>query len=65
VLFRSGNLFDAAAAKLTAAGGFSGFSRFGAEGGSAADRTANAAEQIAKTTREMLNLQRDNEEMAV
>lgn len=60
-----GSLFDAAAAKLTAAGGFSGFNRFGAEGSSAADRTANATEQIAKTTREMLNLQRDNEEMAV
>lgn len=60
-----GSLFDTAAAKLTAAGGFSGFSRFGAEGGSAADRTANATEQIAKTTREMLNLQRDNEETMV
>ena len=59
-----GGLFDAAAAKLTAAGGFSGFSRFGAEG-NAADRTANATEQIAKTTREMLNLQRDNEETMV
>ena len=60
-----GNLFDAAAAKLTAAGGFSGFSRFGAEGSSAADLTANATEQIAKTTREMLNLQRDQEETIV
>lgn len=60
-----GSLFDAAAAKLTTAGGFSGFGRFGAEGGSAADRTANATEQIAKTTRQMLNLQRDQEEMAV
>ena len=60
-----GSLFDAAAAKLTAAGGFSGFSRFGADGSSAADRTANATEQIAKTTREMLNLQREQEETIV
>ena len=60
-----GSLFDAAAAKLTAAGGFSGFGRFGAEGNSAADRTANATEQIAKTTRQMLQLQRDSDEGVV
>jgi hypothetical protein len=60
-----GGLFDAAAAKMTAAGGFSGFSRFGAEGNSAAERTANGVEQIAKNTKELLNVQRESEETAV
>ncbi len=60
-----GSLFDAADAKLTAAGGFSGFTRFGAEGSSAADRTANGVEQIVKNTRDLLNLERDKEEGVV
>ena len=51
---------DAAAAKMSSAGGFSGFSRFGAEG-SAADRTAKATEDIAKTNKEMLELQKEDE----
>lgn len=60
-----GGLFDAAAAKMTAAGGFSGFSRFGAEGNSAAERTANGVEQIAKNTKELVNAQKDDDEVAV
>lgn len=52
--------FDSAVQKMTTSGGFSGMARFGADAG-AADRTANATEQIAKTTREMLQLQRDEE----
>jgi len=60
-----GGLFDAAAAKMTAAGGFSGFGRFGVEGDSAAERTANGVEQIAKNTKELLNTQRDSEETVV
>jgi hypothetical protein len=46
-------------AKMTSAGGFSGFTRFGAEGGSAADRTANATEKMSKDLHEMLQLQRE------
>lgn len=58
-------LFDREAAKLTTAGGFSGFLRFGAEGQSAAERTADGVEQIVKNTREMLNLERNKEESIV
>lgn len=60
-----GSLFDRQAARLTAAGGFSGFTRFGAEGQSAAERTANGVEQIVKNTRDLLNLERDKEEGVV
>lgn len=57
--------FDTAVQKMTAIGGFSGFGRFGAQGQGAAERTANGVEQIAKNTRELLNLQRDNDETVV
>jgi len=57
--------FDAAVQKISTAGGFSGFGRFGAEGQGAAERTANGVEQIAKNTRELLQLQRDSDETVV
>lgn len=60
-----GEQFDKQAARITAAGGFSGFLRFGAEGQSAAERTANGVEQIVKNTRDLLELERDNQEAIV
>lgn len=52
--------------KASAIGSFSGFSRFGMHGeSSAAERTANAVEEIAKNTKELLEETRESNEGAV
>jgi len=55
---------DAAAAKMSSAGSFSGLARFGAEGSSVANRTAKASEETAKNTKEMLDLAKEDSEEA-
>jgi TP901 family phage tail tape measure protein len=52
--------------KASAIGSFSGFSRFGMQGeSSAAERTANAVEEIAKNTKDLLDETRESNEGAV
>lgn len=46
--------------KASAVGEFSGFARFGMQGSSAAERTANAVEEIAKNTKDLLDETRNN-----
>ena len=52
--------------KASAIGSFSGFSRFGMQGeSSAAERTANAVEEIAKNTKDLLDETRESNDGAV
>jgi hypothetical protein len=54
--------FDKQASKLSAAGSFSGFTRFGLEGDSAAERMTKGIDQIAENTKQLLSTVRDEAE---
>ena len=51
--------------KNSISGSFNGFSRFGFAGTVADERTAAATEQIAKNTKDLLNLEKDKEAISV